>query len=104
MESGSATVRRLMFSFERFYKSMIRLGDDFDKMFRRFNGMKFENVDDEHAMMDEEAGRMKNGVVESHINAEKPPSRKSSHVSHEFRQHKLKSLKFLIIGHIYTDF
>lgn len=40
-------MRKLIFSFERFYKSMIRLNDDFDKLFRRFNGMKFENAEDE---------------------------------------------------------
>lgn len=47
LEMGKTAVRKLIFSFERFYKSMIRLNDDFAKLFRRFNGMKFENDDDD---------------------------------------------------------
>lgn len=57
LEEGASAVRKLFFSFEGFYKSMIRLNDDFGKMFRRFNGMKFEN-NREEAMIkaNEEAG------------------------------------------------
>lgn len=53
LETGKTAVRKLMFSFERFYKSMIRLNDDFDKLFRRFNGMKFENADEDEVNIDD---------------------------------------------------